>query len=100
MTAAVTDGQAATALAVPPCEQHTDLPARNTRVCVGRISGVVHDADPRRGVLVLRDGAMFADWFAPEQVHVHADERNEDDGFGHHDADDALHDARREDELR
>lgn len=88
-----------TDLVVPPCEQDTDLPAPKARVLVGSQQGTVHRSDPRRGVLVLRDGAMFADWFAPDQVTV-ISEPDEDDGFGEHDADDALYDARREDDLR
>jgi hypothetical protein len=51
---------------------------------------------------VLVDGAMFADWYlaADWQPADSGQDDDGDDGFGHHDADDALHDARREDDLR
>lgn len=84
--------------ASPPCDGYDDLPAPKTRVMVGSQTGVVQRTDPARGVLVLRDRSLFADWFAPHQV-TEIPDPDEDDGFGEHDEDDAIYDARREDAL-
>lgn len=90
-----------TDLALPPCDADvTDLPAPGTRVrhltpTTGRRYGTVHGTDPVRStLLVLRDGAFFS------EVYPAADWEDDDDGFDEHDADDALHDGRREDDLR
>lgn len=102
----------------PPCAADAvALPAVGARVrhlaAAGRY-GVVHGADPLRStLLVLRDGAFFAetypaaDWEdatpGPEADGYEDDwddEDDEDDGWDEHDADDALKDALYEDGLR
>jgi hypothetical protein len=78
--------------ALPPCALDTDLPAPKARVLVRGRPGVVQGTSPRRGVLVLFDDRAFGEWFAPYLV--------DDDNDREHDDDDALRDARREDDLR
>jgi hypothetical protein len=96
-----------TDLAVPPCEQDTDLPTGRVVSLAGRRLGSVLDGNAiSQRVLVLWDDRTWAEWCDVRELRAPAGPPGpempdcEDDGFGHHDADDALHDARREDDLR